>query len=171
VPFREVPYAEDRVLAIDMLRAGYGKAFVPEAGVIHSHDYKTFEELRRCFDEWRGLREVYGWRESASPRRVAGKLRGELGAARRELIDSAASSVDERATLLHRCTESAWRGATLATLARHHVVRLTGALLGSRAEALPSWARRRLSLEGRGGFQPLDLDGPREPLSTQDGRT
>jgi GT2 family glycosyltransferase len=56
VPFRDVPYAEDRVLAIDMLRAGYAKAFVPDAAVVHSHDYTAGEELRRCFDEWRGLR-------------------------------------------------------------------------------------------------------------------
>ena len=32
VPFREVAYAEDRVLAIDMLRAGYAKVFVPDGG-------------------------------------------------------------------------------------------------------------------------------------------
>ena len=32
-PFREVAYAEDRVLAIDMLRAGYAKAYVPGAAV------------------------------------------------------------------------------------------------------------------------------------------
>ena len=38
-PFRDVPYAEDRLLAIDMLRAGYAKAFVPGAAVLHSHDY------------------------------------------------------------------------------------------------------------------------------------
>ena len=30
---------------------------------IHSHDYTLSQQLRRCFDEWRGLREVYGWRE------------------------------------------------------------------------------------------------------------
>ena len=36
-PFREVAYAEDRVLAIDMLRAGYAKAYVPGAAVVHSH--------------------------------------------------------------------------------------------------------------------------------------
>ena len=56
VPFREVPYAEDRVLAIDMLRAGYAKAFVPGAAVLHSHDYNALAQLRRSFDEWRGLR-------------------------------------------------------------------------------------------------------------------
>src|ERR1019366_2579472 len=80
VPFREVAYAEDRVLALDMLRAGYAKAFLPGAAVLHSHEYTAGEELRRCFDEWRGLLEVYGWRESLSPAAPLGRLRG--GAAR-----------------------------------------------------------------------------------------
>ena len=84
VPFRAVPYAEDRVLALDMLRAGYAKAFVPAAAVWHSHDYTARQQLRRCFDEWRGLREVYGWREPAGPRSLLGQLRGALGAARRD---------------------------------------------------------------------------------------
>ncbi len=75
-PFREVPYAEDRLLALDMLRAGYAKAYVPRAAVLHSHDYTALEHLRRCFDEWRGLREVYGWREPVNPRHLVGQLRG-----------------------------------------------------------------------------------------------
>ncbi len=149
VPFREVPYAEDRVLAIDMLRAGYAKAFVPQAAVIHSHDYSTSEQLRRSFDEWRGLREVYGWREPASPARLLSQLRGELAQARAQLIG-------EDASRGRRC-------ATLAAVARHRVVSRAGALLGSRAERLPAAARRRLSLEGRAGFAPLDLDGERTP--------
>jgi glycosyltransferase involved in cell wall biosynthesis len=144
VPFREVPYAEDRVLAIDMLRAGYGKAFVPDASVVHSHDYTTLQELRRCFDEWRGLREVYGWREPASPVRLARQLRGSLGQAQRELISENAPS--------------ARRWATLGAAGRHHAVRLVGALLGSRADLLPARIRRRLSLEGRAGFAALQLD-------------
>jgi GT2 family glycosyltransferase len=144
VPFREVPYAEDRMLAIDMLRAGYAKAFVPGAAVIHSHDYTTTEQLRRCFDEWRGLREVYGWREPASPARLLAQLRGELGRARDELIGQGVSPVRRR--------------ATLAAVSRHHVVCRAGALLGSRADRLPAGARRRLSLEGRAGFAPLYLD-------------
>jgi GT2 family glycosyltransferase len=145
VPFREVPYAEDRVLAIDMLRAGYAKAYMPDAAVLHSHDYTTLQELRRCFDEWRGLREVYGWREPAAPRRVARQLRGALGQSRRELIGEGASPAHRRATLVRA--------------ARHHVVRLAGALLGSRSDRLPAAARRWLSLEGRAGFAPLNLDG------------
>src|SRR4029077_10925892 len=128
VPFREVPYAEDRVLAIEMLRAGYAKAFVPRAAGLHSHDYTTLQELRRAFDEWRGLLEVYGWREPASPRRVARELRGALGYARRELVDEGASPARRR--------------AALAALARHHVARLAGAQLGSRADRLPRRAGR-----------------------------
>jgi glycosyltransferase involved in cell wall biosynthesis len=144
VPFREVPYAEDRVLAIDMLRAGYAKAFLPEAAVIHSHDYTAGEQLRRCFDEWRGLREVYGWREPASPVRIAAQLRGAIGHARRELIREGVPGGRRR--------------ATLAAVARHHVICVAGGLLGSYADRLPADARRRLSLEGRAGFAPVELD-------------
>jgi GT2 family glycosyltransferase len=149
VPFREVPYAEDRVLAIEMLRAGYAKAFVPQAAVIHSHDYTTTEQLRRCFDEWRGLREVYGWREPASPAHLLAQLRGELGQAREALMGQGVSRG-------RRCV-------TLAAVSRHHVVARAGALLGSRADRLPAGATRRLSLEGRAGFARLDLDGERMP--------
>jgi glycosyltransferase involved in cell wall biosynthesis len=119
-PFREVPYAEDRVLALDVLRAGYAKAYVPAAGVVHSHAYTPTQELRRAFDEWRGLLEVYGWRRPADPRHLVRELRGAP--------------------------------------TRQNVLRLTGAVLGSRADRLPTGLRRRLSLEGRGAFAPLDLD-------------
>ncbi len=143
-PFRQVPYAEDRLLAIDMLRASYARAYVPDAAVLHSHSYAPADELRRCFDEWRGLREIYGWREPASPAHLTRRLRGELGWARRELD--------------RRNARRSERRATLATLTRHHVVRLAGSLLGSRADRLPPGARRWLSLEGRSSFEPLHLD-------------
>jgi rhamnosyltransferase len=145
VGFREVPYAEDRVLAIDMLRAGYAKAFLPQAAVVHSHEYTRRQQLRRCFDEWRGLREVYGWREPASPVRVVGQIRGAVGQARRELLSEDSFSSHP--------------SATLAAVGGHHIVTRAGALLGSRADRLPPFVRRRLSLEGRAGFAPLDLDG------------
>lgn len=144
VPYRDVSSAEDRMLAIDMLRAGYAKVFVPQAAVIHSHTYSSSEQLRRCFDEWRALREVYGWREPIAPGHQLYQLRGELGRTRRQLIRDGVSSRRRRATLV--------------AVARHHVVCRAGALLGSRADRLPSGARRRLSLEGRAGFEPLDLD-------------
>jgi GT2 family glycosyltransferase len=154
VPFREVAYAEDRVLAIDMLRAGYAKAFVPDAAVLHSHEYTTLQELRRCFDEWRGLREVYGWREPVTPSHLACQLRGQLGQARREL---AADDVP-----------AAERRATLAAVSRHHMARLAGAVLGSRADLLPARVRRQLSLERRASFAALDLDAPAVRPQAQD---
>jgi len=151
VPFREIPYAEDRVLALDMLRAGYAKAYMPQAAVVHSHDFTPGEQLRRCFDEWRALREVYGWREPAAPGHLLSQLRGELARTRLELIGEGAPT---------------WRRlSTLVAVARHHLVGRAGALLGSRAERLPRGARRRLSLEGRAGFAPLDLDATRQPLA------
>jgi glycosyltransferase involved in cell wall biosynthesis len=63
VPFADVPYAEDRLLAADLLGAGYAKVFVPDAAVLHSHRYPPIAHLRRCFDEWRALREVSGYVE------------------------------------------------------------------------------------------------------------
>src|SRR5205823_2255558 len=38
VPFRPVTCAEDQLLATDMLAAGYAKAYMPAAAVVHSHD-------------------------------------------------------------------------------------------------------------------------------------
>jgi glycosyltransferase involved in cell wall biosynthesis len=116
VPFREVPYAEDRVLAIDMLRAGFAKAFIPAAAVLHSHDYSSMQRLRRSFDEGRGLREVYGWREPGGPGHFIRQMRGELAAARRELTREGITGARRRATLL--------------AVSRHHVSRLAGSQLG-----------------------------------------
>jgi rhamnosyltransferase len=129
VPFRDIPYAEDRALALDMLRAGYAKVYEPRAGVLHSHEYAPRERFQRSFDEWRGLREVYGWREPATPRALLAQLRGELGPLRRE---------------------GAGRRA-LAAAAGNRLIRYSGAVLGSRAGALPASVQRRCSLEGRAG--------------------
>ena len=128
VPFRDIAYAEDRALALDMLRDGYAKVYEPAAAVIHSHAYRGRERFGRLFDESSALREVYGWREPASPARLLSRLRGELGARRRE-------------------------GAGLAALAAGgytELSRYAAAVLGSRAAELPEGLRRRLSLEGRG---------------------
>jgi GT2 family glycosyltransferase len=149
VPFRDAAYAEDRVLAIDMLRAGYAKVFIPQAAVVHSHDYTTLELLRRGFDEWRGLLEVYGWREPTAPARLLSQLRGVLGQAQAQLLAEGVSAGRRRTALV--------------SVARHHVVRLAGSLLGSRADRLPPGARRRLSLEGRAGFSPPTLDADQLP--------
>ena len=138
VPFQDVAYAEDQRLAIDMLRAGYAKAFVPGAVVVHSHDYTTIGWLRRSFDEARGLREVYGWAQPVSPRSLALALRGRVGADLR-WVRSRSSEVlspQETAGLL-----------TISTV--HHAARLMGSALGGRADRLPRRLVPKLSLEGR----------------------
>jgi glycosyltransferase involved in cell wall biosynthesis len=129
VPFRDVPYAEDQQLALDMLRAGFAKVYLPDAPVIHSHEYRPRELVRRCFDEWRALHEVYGFVEPVS---IEG-LRVNLARPVREDLRAAGS----RSPLL------ALRSAC------HHVLRYGGALLGSRAHRMPERFRRRLSLERR----------------------
>ncbi len=127
VPFREISYAEDRCLALDMLRAGYAKVYEPRAGVLHSHSYGPRRRFQRAFDESRGVREVYGWRVPAGPRYLVSQVRGELGALRR-----------------------AGAGPTLLlAAATDQVARLAGAVAGSRSERLPGWVQRALSLERR----------------------
>jgi glycosyltransferase involved in cell wall biosynthesis len=135
VPFRDVPYAEDHVLARDMLTAGYAKAYHPEAAVIHSHEYRPVAHFRRCFDEWRALREVHGHLAPAGPVRMGLVVQ-------REVRDDVGLMKDEGTS-----GTALLRGAAGAL--RHHAVRTTGAALGSRAERLPAWLRRRCSLEGR----------------------
>ena len=153
IPFRAVAYAEDHALALDVLRAGYAKVYMPDAGVWHSHDYTTLQQFRRAFDEWRGLLEVYGWREPADPRQLVRRLRGELGSQWRELAASGASPRE--------------RAATLSAATRHHGVRLMGSILGSRADRLPPGVRGRCSLEGRSSLTVFadPADGTSAPIA------
>lgn len=141
VPFRQVTSAEDHVLAIDMLRAGFAKVFRPSAAVVHSHDPPPLRRFRHMFDEFRALREVHGWVEPRDPRRIAARVRSEVARDRAWLRASGADSVDlERGTL----------GAL-----RYHAIRGVAGALGSRAGQLPPGVRRALSRDGRDGFDPV----------------
>jgi glycosyltransferase involved in cell wall biosynthesis len=135
VPFRDIAYAEDQQLALDLLTAGYAKVFQPAAPVIHSHEYRPVAKFRRTFDEFRALHEVYGHVEGFGLRVTLGRARVE---ARRD-----------RAWLQR---EGAPRGrlaaATLSSFTSH-LARGVGAGLGTRADALPPIVRRYCSLEGR----------------------
>jgi rhamnosyltransferase len=66
VPFQNVSYAEDQVLGIDMLDAGYYKAYAPLGSVYHSHNYPLNKYFKRKFDENVGLRESTGYVPYAS---------------------------------------------------------------------------------------------------------
>jgi rhamnosyltransferase len=140
VPFRDVTYAEDQLLALDLLAAGYAKAFHPLAAVEHSHDYGPVEKLRRTFDEFRALGEVYGHRAPARPRVVLGTARVE--AAR------------DRAYMRRRGIAGSELDRLTLAAAGQHLARGLGAALGTRADRLPATVQRHLSLEGRAGFAP-----------------
>lgn len=133
VRFRAVAHSEDHALALDMLRAGFAKVFVPDAAVIHSHDYSTWGWLKRSFDEARALHGLYGWRAAADPRTLAGNVWGTVGADRRWALRN---GLPAGPGLLARATA-------------YHVARTAGAALGGRAERLPAAVSRRLSHEGR----------------------
>ena len=139
VPFRFVQYAEDHMLARDMLAAGYAKVFCPEAAVIHSHDYRPVQQLQRSFDEWRGLREV-GAIEAAPA--IWPALLGVQRAAR-----------DDLAWASHEGYPLAKRLQLAFLSLRHHCLRAAGEALGARAGRLPPMIRRALSLENRAGFR------------------
>ena len=136
IPFRDVPYAEDHVLAHDMLRAGYTKVFLPGVEVIHSHDYGTWDWVRRSFDEARALAAVYGYEEPLHPWRTPLKVWGLVGADRRWVLEQGNS----RAGV-----------ALLARSLRLHAARTLGSVLGGRSRRLSPAMQRRLSLEGRTG--------------------
>jgi O-antigen biosynthesis protein len=143
VPFRDVPYAEDQLLGRELIEAGYAKVFHPGARVLHSHDFPARRFFRRYFDEFRGLREVLGYREPAGIRTTWRSYRS-LVATDREWLRERGIGGPRLASKLFRSR-------------RHHAARLAGAILGSRAGGLPAPLRRRFSLEGRGTFEPADV--------------
>src|SRR5215212_77527 len=134
-----------------MIEAGYAKVFHPEAVVVHSHDYAPVAFLRRYFDEFRSLREVLDHVEVAHPVYTPLTIRGLVGHDKRWLQRH---GVQGRALV-----------RPLAVSARHHAIRQTGAIVGTRADRVPRRARRALSLEGRDSFTPFPV--PESPLLAQ----
>ena len=136
VPFRCVAYAEDHLLAQDMLRAGFAKVYVPEAAVIHSHEYSAWQWMRRSFDEARAIRDVYDW--AVDPRAAGRNLRGNVRADWRWARDGGGEGVSGREAI-----------SVIPASLRHHGARTVGGLLGSHSDRLPALIAARLSLEGR----------------------
>ncbi|MBC9927522.1 MULTISPECIES: glycosyltransferase family A protein [unclassified Leucobacter] len=58
IPYRDVRYAEDQLFGLDLLQAGYLKAYAPGAAVEHSNDLTLAEYGPRIFDETVALREI-----------------------------------------------------------------------------------------------------------------
>ncbi len=149
VPFRSVAYAEDHALALDMLRAGYAKVFVPDAAVVHSHEYSNWGWLRRSFDEARAVREIYGVEDPGELRRLLQGVRGAVAADLRYGRTPHARAPAGAGSLPAPGTAAPRLPAPLLRSLRHHCARATGTALGARADRLPRALVRRLSLERR----------------------
>lgn len=138
-PYDEVPYAEDRRIAIAMIEAGLTKVFHPRMAVVHSHHFGVIGSFKRTFDDYRGLLETAGYR---SPTGLRSGTRAVIGLTR-----------SDRAML--RAEGFSGLRMTLATLVslRHHSLRILAEWLAARADRLPDQLTRRISAEGRAGVE------------------
>jgi len=136
IGFRDLAYSEDQAFAEDLFAAGWLKAYVPAASVVHAHDFPFTQFMRRYFDEYRGLNEAVGHVEAAAPRAAAQTVRSQL-AQDVAWMKANEYSVGEQAMWIPRA-------------AAHHGGRHLAAVAGSRANRLPAIVQRAMSLEGRG---------------------
>jgi O-antigen biosynthesis protein len=136
IRFRDVAYSEDQAFGRDVLDTGWRKTFVPEAGVLHAHDFGAVEFMRRYFDEYRGLRESAGHVEPFGVRSTARAVKREVVGDRRYMREHGFSPA----------ATARWT----ARSALHHGGRRVFSALGSRAERLPAGLQRAISLEGQG---------------------
>lgn len=70
IPYPDVDFAEDQAWAERIIRAGFAKAYAPDAVVYHSHDYGVIEQFQRSFDEAAALRALFGHAPNANPLRA-----------------------------------------------------------------------------------------------------
>ncbi len=131
LPFPEVAFAEDQTWAKQAIEAGYGKAFVPQALVCHSHDFGVWETLQRNFDEARSFQRYFGYRLQGSLSRA---LASGVLLARRDW---------------HWLRAGGTSGAGLLKdgvfMAMVECARTLGQYLGTRHDRLPAWLLRSVS--------------------------
>lgn len=134
IRFPDVPYSEDQAFGSVMAGAGWRRLYVPQAAVLHAHDYPPIAFMRRYFDEYRGLRQTIGHVEGFGLRSSVRKVRALTGADERWMREQGWS----------RSRRAGW----IARSATHHTGRAAFSALGSRAGSLPAPVQKRISLEG-----------------------
>lgn len=134
VRFDDVPYSEDQAFGQAALAAGWAKAYVPAAAVLHAHDYPPVQFMRRYFDEYRGLRATVGHVEGFG--------------VRSSLRDVKSLVLHDRAWMREHGYDAATLRSWTARATVHHAGRKVFSALGSRAHTLPAPVQRRISLEG-----------------------
>ncbi|KOF12966.1 hypothetical protein AC244_32540 [Ensifer adhaerens] len=133
-PYPDVEFAEDQLWAQSIIKAGYSKAYAPNAVVFHSHDYTFTEQLRRAFDESRNFRKYFGYKLSPRPLHAMATMARFTIEAFQQEVDISFGSV----TFGHRLQRAAHRAALVA-----------GHCLGANYERLPLSILNSLSLDQR----------------------
>lgn len=142
IPYPDVNYAEDQLWAQKIIEQGYVKAYAHDAVVRHSHDYGVIETFRRSFDESSALRSLFGYVLATSYRSAA---RNAYGCAKRDF--------------LYVFRHSDGGPAAAIQVAVCNAAKQAGYLLGSRAQSLPGWVLRLVSLDTRmkyGTLSPMN---------------
>ncbi|HRL97881.1 MAG TPA: glycosyltransferase family 2 protein [Acidovorax sp.] len=131
LPFPEVMFAEDQTWMLAAIKAGYSKAFVPDAMVYHSHDFGVWETLQRNFDEARSFQRDFGYDIQRSLVRA---------------LVSAAALMRRDARWLYQAglRGAAWMKTT-GYMGGIELARTLGQFLGTRHRGLPKWLLRVVS--------------------------
>ena len=125
LPFPDVMFAEDQTWMLAAIRAGYSKAYVPEAAVYHSHDFGVWETLQRNFDEASSFQRDFGYEIQRSLLRALGSA---ALLARRDARWLREAGVSGMSWLKHS-----------VYMAAIELARTLGQFLGTRHRSLPSW--------------------------------
>jgi rhamnosyltransferase len=88
LPFQDVRYSEDQLMAKEALAAGYWRAYAGRAVVEHSNDLTLHEYGYRMFDETVGLRQVgYDYPRMGLGEILVATLKGSIGDSIRIVLD------------------------------------------------------------------------------------
>ncbi len=143
--FPDVPYSEDQAFARAMLEAGWAKAYVPQAAVLHAHDYPPAQFMRRYFDEYRGLRSTLGHVEAFGLRSTVRDVRALVAADRAWMAQQGVTAPRRAAGRAARpCTTRAGRSSARWARVRTRCRRRCSAgfsLEGTVADAPPEPAK------------------------------
>ncbi|SDE71669.1 Glycosyltransferase involved in cell wall bisynthesis [Kordiimonas lacus] len=61
IPYRPTKFGEDQLWALDVIDAGYGKVYAPQAIVFHSHDFGAEETFERNMTESAFFKHFFGY--------------------------------------------------------------------------------------------------------------
>lgn len=134
IPYPDVDFAEDQIWAKQFIEAGWKKGYSDEGAVYHSHDYAIFEKLQRSFDEAFALYRLFGYVLVPSRRDA---VRTFLARTYRDFVYA-----NRQRLWICEC-------AAVLKMPLINFMTVVGHYIGSRADRLSPWWRRKLSRDRR----------------------